>query len=225
MGWNLEIKNEKLSDLYDDYLYQQDNILIFYLSSVVLNDRTEISEEHFSTTIRASNNFHESATSIKTVGDIQSLIDSGEYIQLSRSFSIFGLVTAFTDFFQGLVKILELDIRELKPAVTVTKGRSEVKIKPFCLKAAFYIDDKFNLDTALAKAEAMIWLNCIINIRHMFVHEKGEFHDKYKGDMTLKWSRMEHGEKILFDENDFDSVLWYLNSHLKAFVGQLANKI
>lgn len=69
--WKVDLKIQGLAKIYNEYLHSQERTLIFYLSSVVLSKYASFPEEHKHTTIKASDNFEDSATSIRTIGQIQ----------------------------------------------------------------------------------------------------------------------------------------------------------
>lgn len=225
MDWHLDIKHDALDNLYANYLFQQNRLLTFYLSTLAFEKYIDIDRNHHKLPIRASNNFEKSATSIQTLGDIQQLVNNGEYSKLSRSLSIFGLVTAFENIFGELKNVLNLDNQEIKRPITLLIKSVEIKIRPASLKIACLTSKQFNLDSPLTTNDALLWMNCIINLRHMFVHNQGIFDRAYDDKMHRKWTHLNHGDEIVFDENEFDSILWYLNSHLKPFVLQLSERL
>lgn len=226
MSWKLELKNSGLSDLYSSYLYQQERLLIHYVSSVYLSENFTFDSNASYEPIKASDNFIDEATSIKSIKDIESLTVSGEYLQMTRSSSIIGLLTTFTDFFNELVKLLNLQVSDVKTSFhVISKSGVDIKISTAPLKIMNFVGNTYKLDTPLVRDDAVIKINCYIKMRHMFMHDKGRYNNRYKDHMFNSWSNLVHGERIIFDKNQFDSVLHYLNSHLKHFVQKLDEKI
>jgi len=220
--WSLNIKNEKFDKIYGDYLYSQTSVMKFYISTVVLAKHIKFDPEIFDVQVRASFNFNESATAIQTIGEINSEIQSGDYIQLSRSLAMQSMVHNFVDLFLELRKYLNLDVQEIKKSF-ITK--QSITIKPSALKIAKHIDTKYDLNSLLADDERMCWINSIINLRHMFIHERGLFSENYREDMFGKWTGLHSRDRIEFNENDIDSIYWYLNFHVRNFIDKLSEKI
>lgn len=224
--WKVDIKNQELAKIYDEYLHSQERSLNFYLSSVVLSKHSNFPDEHNSTTIRASENFEDSATSIRTIGQIHALIKDGRYDQLSRSFIVVSMVTALGDCFDGIRRLLQLDEQAIKKTVTIRQdNRPDVVIKPAALKIAHLADSTLNLDSRICDHYSSRWINCIINLRHMFVHDKGLFNPTSKPHMINVWDNLEAGDPIIFDENQVDSILWFFNDHVRDFISRLDEKL
>ncbi len=89
--WTLDLYHSGLSASYANYLYKLENILRYYLACVAFAEHTVFIANEAEAPVRASMNFHDSATSIRTLGDIDAMRSSGEFIQLSRSQSIIGV--------------------------------------------------------------------------------------------------------------------------------------
>lgn len=216
--WSITLKDKQLNELFGNYIYHQKQTLTFYLSSHVLSDFTEFPEASLDHEVRASYNFDDCATSVAKVGDVKLLIDSGHFQQQARSLSIIALLTSFGDFFDDLRSVLEIKGHEAKEAFIVETAGRTVKIRPACLKTACFISKKYNVSSPLTEKEAILWINCWISLRHMFMHSRGKFSDEYANNMMRKWRDLNHGDPILFDINEVDSIYWFLNSHLRAFV-------
>lgn len=220
--WSLNIKNEQLDKIYGDYLYSQASVIKFYISTVGLAKYIKFDPDIFDVPIRASFNFNESATAIQTIGEINSEIQSGDYVQLSRSLAMQSMVHNFDDIFLELKKHLDLDDQEIKkPFIT----KQSITIRPSALKIAKHIDTKYDLNSLLAEDYSMCWINSIINLRHMFIHERGLFLEDYRKDMFGKWTGLNSRDRIEFNENDIDSIYWYFNDHVKNFIYKLSEKI
>lgn len=223
--WHLVLKNEQLNDIYQNYLYKTDAILRYYLSCVAFDQFTVFQDHDLCESISASDNFHESATSMRTLNDIKLMRDSGEFAYLSRTQCIVSVITAFTDFFEELLHLMQIKAHEIKPAVELKLHNKSILIRPASLKIAHYLSQKYNLLEPLTGHQGMQWINSMINIRHMFIHSQGKFNEEYRNFVQPPWDKMKHGEQIKFDKNDFDSVLWFLSDHLKPFVRALDGKI
>ena len=224
--WKADLKTQDLATIYDEYLHSQERALIFYLSSVVLSKHASFPDEHKSTTIRASDNFEESATSIRTIGQIKALVEDGSYDQLARSFIVVSMVTALGDFFDGVRRLLQLDTQAVKKTLTVKDGiKKDVVIKTAPLKIAHLADSTLNLNSRICDHYSSGWINCIINLRHMFVHERGLFNPAAKPHMVNVWHYLEAGDPITFDENQVDAILWFFNDHVRDFTSRLDEKL
>lgn len=224
--WKVDLKSQELAKIYDEYLHSQERSLIFYLSSVVLSKHANFSDEHQDTTIRASDNFEDSATSIRTISQIHALIHDGRYDQLSRSFIVVSMVTALGDCFDGIRRLLQLNDQALKKAVIIRQNHMpDVVVKPAALKIAHLANNTLNLDSRICDYYSSRWINCIINLRHMFVHDKGSFNPAYKEHMINVWKNLEAGEPITFGENQVDSILWFFNDHIRDFISRLDERL
>ncbi|MCR1828992.1 hypothetical protein [Ectopseudomonas oleovorans] len=224
--WKVDLKSPELARIYDEYLHSQERSLIFYLSSVVLSKHANFPEEHQGTSIRASSDFDDDATSIRTIGQIHALIEDGRYDQLSRSFIVVSMVAALGDCFDGVRRLLQLDQQDIKKTVTVKeRNRPDAIIKPAALKIAHLVNNTLNLNARICDHYSSRWINCIINLRHMFVHDKGLFNRDYKAHMINAWDSLEAGESITFNENQVDAILWFFNDHVRDFVSRLDEKL
>lgn len=224
--WKADLKSPVLARIYDEYLHSQERSLIFYLSSVVLSKHASFPDEHQDTKIKASNNFEDCTTSIRTIGQIRALIEDGRYDQLSRSFIVVSTVTALGDFFGEVMRLLNLDEQAVKKTITIRQdNRADVPIKTAPLKIAHLADRNLNLDSRICDHYSSRWINCIINLRHMLVHDKGLFNPRYKPHMINAWDNLKAGEPITFDENQVDAILWFFNDHVKDFSSRLDEKL
>lgn len=224
--WKVDLKSPELARIYDEYLHSQERSLIFYLSSVVLSKHASFPDEHKETTIKASDNFEDCATSIRTIGQIQALIDNGKYDQLSRSFIVVSMVTALGSFFEEVMRLLNLNEQAVKKTITIRQdNRADVVIKTAPLKIAHLADRTLNLNSRICDHYSSRWINCIINLRHMFVHDKGLFNPRYKADMINAWDNLKVGEPITFDDNQVDAILWFFNDHVRDFTSRLDKEL
>ncbi len=224
--WKVDLKSQELAKIYDEYLHSQERALIFYLSSVVLSKHASFPEEHKHTTIKASDNFEDCATSIRTIGQIQALVEDGSYDQLARSFIVVSMVTTLGDFYEGVRKLLQLDIQTIKKTLTIKEGiRKDVVIKTAPLKIAHLANSTLNLNARICDHYSSGWINCIINLRHMFMHERGLFNPDAKPHMVNAWVNLEAGDPITFDQNQIDSILWFFNDHVRDFTTRLDEKL
>ncbi|MGV8675542.1 hypothetical protein ACV356_20395 [Pseudomonas aeruginosa] len=224
--WKVDFKSQELAKIYDEYLHSQERSLIFYLSSVVLSKHASFPDEHQDTKIKASDNFEDCATSIRAIGQIYDLIEDGRYDQLSRSFIVVSMVTALGDFFGEVMRLLSLDEQAVKKTITIRQdNRADVVIKTAPLKIAHLADRTLNLNSRICDHYSSRWINCIINLRHMFVHDKGLFNPRYKADMINVWDNLMAGEPITFDDNQVDTILWFFNDHVKDFSSRLDKKL
>lgn len=222
--WHLELKNEHLDRIYKNYIYKVDLLLKYYLSCVAFDKFTVFKENDLGESIAASNNFHDVATSIRSLNDIKEMRDSGEFSCLSRHQCFIALMSAFTDFFEELLLISDIKAHEIKKPVELSVSGKIFLIRPACLKIAHYLSNKYGLIEPLTGNQGTLWINTLINIRHMLVHSQGKFNEEYREFVQLPWSRMQHGEDIKFDENFIDSVIWFLSDNLRPFVRALDGK-
>ena len=165
-------------------------------------------------------------TSIRSVGQISEMVKDGRYDQLSRSINIIGLVTSFGDFFDDVKKQLKLNPQDIKkPIELLSHTRPRLLVRPAALKIAHRVNADYDLNARICDDNSLRWINCVINLRHIFMHECGNYSDTYSQDMFATWVGMKEGEPITFGENQFDSVLWLLNDHVRDFVERLDKKL
>jgi len=223
--WGLLLEDESLNLAYQNYLYKVDTTLKYYLSCVAFDQFTVFKEIDLDERICASDDFHEAATSTRTLNDIKSMRDSGEFAHLARSQCIISLITAFTDIFEELLHLMKIKPHEIKAAVQIELHNKALSIRPASLKIAYHLSRKYDFSSPLTGNYGMQWINSMINIRHMFIHSQGRFDENYRNFVRQPWDKMQHGEPIKFDSNDFDSTLWFLCSHLKPFIETLDKKV
>lgn len=136
------------------------------------------------------------------------------------------MVTTLGDFFEGVRKLLQLDIQTIKKTLTIKEGvKKDVVIKTAPLKIAHLANSTLNLDSRICDHYSSGWINYIINLRHMFVHERGLFKPDAKPHMVNAWANLEAGDPITFDQNKIDSILWFFNDHVRDFTTRLDEKL
>lgn len=222
--WHLELHNEHLDRIYRNYLYKVDLLIKYYLSCVAFDKFTVFKEDDLNESIAASDNFHEVATSIRSLNDIKMMRDSGEFSYLSKNQCFIALMSAFTDFFEELLPLTDIKAGEIKKPVELNEGNKKFLIRLACLKIAHHLSNQYDLIEPLTGNQGTLWINTLINIRHMFVHCQGKFNEEYREFVQLPWNRMQHGEEIRLDENFIDSVIWFLSDNLRPFVRALDGK-
>ncbi len=224
--WVRTISNPSLKKAYDSYLQKQEKTLTFYLASVAVSKHAEFPEQFHDMPVRASTNFEEIVTSIRSVGQISALVKDGRYDQLSRSINIISLVTSFGEFFDEIKKQLNLNTQDLKkPIELISDSKPLLLVRPIALKIAHRVNVEYDLNARICDDYSLRWINCIINLRHIFMHECGNYTAKYSQDMFATWADLNEGEAIIFGENQFDSILWFLNDHVRDFVERLDKKL
>jgi hypothetical protein len=223
--WIIDLKNQKLKNIYESYLYRQERTLTFYLASVAVSNHASFPTEFHNHPVRASTNFDDNATSIRSVGEIHRMVTDGRYDQLSRSFSIFALITSFGDFFDDIRKLVNLNTQEIKkPIKLISETKPDLLVKTASLKIAHHTNLKFGLNARVGDDYSTRWINCIINLRHMFVHDGGQFNSAYAEQMFSNWCDLKSGDPIVFNQNQVDSILWFLNDHVRDFTERLDAK-
>lgn len=220
--WTLDLHHSGLSASYTNYLYKLENILRYYLACVAFAEHTVFVASEAEAPVRASTNFHDTATSIRTLGDIDAMRSSGEFTQLSRSQSIVGVLTAFGDLMGELRSLLEVPPHAVKaPALVAVHGGAPYAVRPVALRIAHYLSRKYALIEPLTSSYSMLYINSLISLRHMFMHEQGRFADSYRDHVIVRWQRLSAGDRIIFNENDFDDVLFFVTSNLRGFIAAL----
>lgn len=224
--WTLDLRHRGISAVYGNYLFRLENILRYYLACVAFAEHTVFVADEAESPIRASTNFHDVATSIRELRDIDEMRRSGEFAQLSRSQSIIGVLTAFGDLMCELRVLLDIPSQAVRgPAVVEVPGGGTYEVRPAALRIAHHISRKYALIEPLSAAYSMLHINSLINIRHMFVHHQGCFSDDYRDHVTVRWQRLNAGDRIVFDENDFDDALFFVTSNLRGFIASLDKEL
>ena len=97
---------------------------IYALVSVAISKHAEFPIQFHDTSVRASTNFEEIVTSIRSAAQISEMVKDGRYDQLSRSINIIGLVTSFGDFFDDVKKTAKAESSGYKKTDRVTQPHS-----------------------------------------------------------------------------------------------------
>ncbi len=100
-------------------------------------------------------------------------------------------------------------------------GGAVYAVKPATLRIAHYLSRKYALIEPLTSSYSMLHINSLISLRHMFMHEQGCFADVYRDHVVVRWQRLKAGDRIIFNENDFDDVLFFVTSNLRGFIAAL----
>ena len=198
---------------------------IYALVSVAILKQAKFPIQFHDTSVRTSTNFEEIVTSIRSVGQISEMVKDGRYDQLSRSINIIGLVTSLGDFFDDVKKAKAESSGYKKAIELLSHTRPGLLARPAALKIAHRVNAEYDLNARVCDDYSLRWINCVINLRHIFMHECGNYTDTYSQDMFATWVGMKEGEPITFGENQFDSVLWFLNDHVRDFVERLDKKL
>jgi hypothetical protein len=224
--WTLDLHHPGISAGYGNYLFRLENILRYYLACVTFAEHTVFVANEAETPIRASTNFHDVATSIRTLRDIDEMRTSGDFAQLARSQSIIGVLTAFGDLMGDLRVLLHVPSHVVRaPALVEVPGGETYEVRPAALRIAHHVSRKYSLIEPLSSSYSMLHINSLINIRHMFMHNQGRFSDDYRGHVTPRWQRLKAGDRIVFDENDFDDTLFFVTSNLRGFIASLDKEL
>lgn len=198
---------------------------IYALVSVAILKHAKFPIQFHDTSVRASTNFEEIVTSIRSAGQISEMVKDGRYDQLSRPINIIGLVTSLGDFFDDVKKAKAESSGYKKAIELLSHTRPGLLVRPAALKTAHCVNAEYDLNARVCDDYSLRWINCVINLRHIFMHECGNYTDTYSQDMFATWVGMKEGEPITFGENQFDSVLWFLNDHVRDFVERLDKKL
>jgi hypothetical protein len=220
--WTLDIDHPELSAAYDNYLFRLENILRYYLACVAFSEHTVFVADEATSPIRASANFPEVATSIRTLKDIDEMRQSGDFAQLSRSQSIVGVLTAFVDLMGDVRILLNIPSHVVKdPALVGMYGGGTYEARPAALRIAYHVSQKYALIEPLTSTHSMLYINSLISLRHMFVHHQGRFSDDYRNHVIARWQDLNAGDHIVFNENDFDDALHFVTSNVRGFLASL----
>ncbi|MDR6935702.1 hypothetical protein [Luteibacter sp. 3190] len=224
--WTLELHHPGIAAIYRNYLFALENNLRYYLACVAFAEHTVFVGAEANSPVRASHNFPDVATSMRTLRDIDQMRRSGEFAQLARSQSIMGVLTAFGDAMSDLRTALGMPVHTIKKPVLVSiPGGGTYAVRPAALRIAHHLSHQYALTEPLSSTYSMLHINSLINLRHMFVHNQGRFSEDYRDHVTRRWQALAAGEQIIFDENDFDDALYFVTSNLRGFIGALDRRV
>jgi hypothetical protein len=220
--WNINVNDSKLQKIYGEFLFRANELLTFYLSCKVLDEYTEFKEFNLDKKISASNDFHESATSIRKISDIKDLISSGSFSQNYRKQTFIALITAFKDLLDEILNFSNIKEDQIKKNITIEYGYI---INTSGAKIIYHLCKHYKIEPVIYHFQGITYINNLFNIRNLFIHSKGIFDEKYKIFLVGHWANMKQGEIITILPNQFDAVFWFICDHLKTFILSIDNKI
>jgi len=216
--WEQQLSNKKLDKIYNDFLYSMDQVMTCYIGYLLVDKHIDFPDDILEYKIRASKSFHESVTSIKTIRNLKYIIDNNDFSNIYIAQSIVSLVNILDGFIQDISDVLGIKPEEVKTKVTKKYYNHEYIFSSGVMKKIFYIAEMYNIDNVITHYQAALYINTIINTRHMIVHSRGCFDELYKNGIVNKWHGYSHGDKLKFKEEDFDAVFWFFMDHAKSFI-------
>jgi hypothetical protein len=223
--WKININDGKLQKIYEDFLFRANELLTFYLSCLVLDEYTEFKEIDLDKKIAASNNFHESATSIRNISDIKDLINSGSFSQNYRSQTFIALMTTFKDLLDEILDYSNIKEDQIKKNIIILDCSQEYCLNTAGAKIIHHLCKHYEIDPVINHGQGIRYINNLFNIRNLFIHSRGIFDEKYRKYLVTHWANMKHGEIITLGHNQFDAVFWFICEHLKTFISSIDEKL
>lgn len=175
--------------------------------------------------LAASNDFHESVTSIRNISEIKDLINSGSFSQYYRKQTFISLITAFNDLLEEILENSKIKRSEIKKNIII-----ECCTQKYCLNTAgakiiHRLCKYYEIDPVINRWQGITYINNLFNIRNIFIHSKGIFDEKYREYLVAHWANMKHGDIVTMRPNQFDAVFWFICDHLKTFILSIDKKI
>ncbi|MCL2480093.1 MAG: hypothetical protein FWF38_00120 [Spirochaetaceae bacterium] len=223
--WKVCIKNSKLKKIYDTFLYRANELLIFYLSCCLLDEYIEFNKIDLDQKISASDNFHESLTSIRSISDIKDLINSGSFSQNYRKQTFIALITAFNDLLEEILDISRVKKAKIKEKATVDRCTQKYCLNTAGAKIIYRVCEHYGIHPVICDWQGITYINNLFNIRNIIIHSKGIVDEKEKKHLVAHWANMKHGDTITFTPNQFDAIFWFICDHLKTFISSIDKKL
>lgn len=220
--WLLDLKNKELDKLYSSYLYSMDQLMIFYLSCVTFDNFPWLDGDE-NIKIRASNDFHESATSIRFIGDVKKLIYDKKFQQLYRRNAIITAVSILEFYLEKLIILLKIKNNETKKIAKIDYYGKIYSSKAKILRYIFAISRQLQIDNVITHYQAFLAFRKYIATRNLIIHNKAIIDKYYIEKYVNNSKKMKEGDFLNISEGAFDDIFHFFNSHIKAFTRDIDN--
>jgi hypothetical protein len=196
------------------------DISTLYLASEAgakLLERLEI-PEGFDLEMHMSDNFHVSATTIRTPAEVLALYGSGEYARLNAYQTVVSLCSVFEVWSESVLNLVGAQ-KKKKPLVVVSSRRQNqsVTIRTGALCNVSAIHEACDVESQLITNSALCWIYNFFVLRNAIVHESGLITTQVRQRLVGKWRKQSVGERISLEGNDIDDMVHFLQLNVGAF--------
>ena len=197
-----------------------DNIATVYLASDAgarLLMSLELPEGH-ELEMRLSNNFHDSATTIRNPDDVLALYRSGSYARLIAYQAVVNLCSNFESWVDAISQIVKAPtIREIKISSWRRKSPNTViKTKALCTASA--IHQASDIESQLVSGESLCWIYNFFLVRNVIVHNGGVLTAQHRARLVGKWQDLPDNIELEMVWNDIDDMVHFMKANIAAFV-------
>lgn len=225
MKWNSSGTNANVVNAFNDYKDFILRIATLYAGTRLIEavDLWELGE---SFELAISDDFDKGMTTIRTVGDLESSIKSGEYGQLALGLATIQLCTAFEILLDRIadvygISVSQSDAFEVSYRPTGGAPVQTVKLGNKALMQIRKLHVKTGVDCPLNSDDALLKLAAIIEARNCFTHAGGVVQTlKVKDRLWAYRISSNVGQPLQLKDNHLDDFLHYMAIHVLAFVNR-----
>lgn len=225
MNWIPTGPNPQVVEAFNDYRSFLLEIATLYAGARLI-ESVDLSAFADSFKLAISDDFPESATTVRTVGDLKQSIRSKAYGQLAMALGSIQLCTAFEILFDRISEIYSVEVGRSDgfdvshtpvvggPVVVVSLGnRALMQIRK--------LHQTLNVTSPLNRSETLLKLAAIIEARNCFTHAGGVV-QKQKQQERLWAYRIpsQVGQRLELNDNLLDDFLHYMALNALSFVNQ-----
>ena len=221
MDWDITIANPRVSTAFGAYHAFVMNVATHYAGSRLL-EQLDLAKLGSDSQLALSNNFSAGYTTIRTVGELERCVRSGDYGQLALRLATIQLCTAFEAFFDDVCDIYGVTILKSEPAVLASYRVASVV--PFelgnkTIKQIRKLHVALGVNSRLNDDEVLVRLSAIIEVRNCIIHCLGKVTDKRSIERLKAYAlRYNLGDSIELHDNHLDDFLHYMAIHVGLFV-------
>lgn len=220
MNWNTTCKNSSIVEAFNDYRDLLSRIATLYAGSRLV-ESIDLSALGSTSRLAISNDFPECYTTVRTIGQLQDSIRSGDYGQLALGLATVQLCTAFEILFERISKEYSICVTPADSFVAthwVAAGGS-MTLGNKTLMQIRKIHTVKGLNSPLNTDEALIKISAIIEVRNCMAHSGGVVRTQKVADRLWAYkipSTM--GNQLVLKDNHLDDFLHYMAINVLSFV-------
>jgi|APLak6261667961_1056064.scaffolds.fasta_scaffold01891_2 hypothetical protein len=220
MNWDTACSNATIVEAFGDYKDLLHRIATLYAGSRLI-ESIDLSALGSNFALPISNNFSDGYTTIRTVGQLEDSISSGDYGQLALGLAVVQLCTAFEILFDQIADAYSISVNRtdsfcanhhLAVDGTMLLGnKALMQIRK--IHSVKGIDSPLNSDEVLIKLAAIIEArNCIAHAGGVVTTQKAK--DRlwaYKIPCTI-------GQRLMLKDNHLDDFLHFMTLSVMTFI-------
>lgn len=222
MHWKTTCENASVVEAFNDYRDLLSRIATLYAGSRLV-ESIDLSPLGSTSRLAISDDFPECYTTIRTIGQLQDSIRSGDYGQLALGLATVQLCTAFEILFERIAKEYSICVTPADSFLAThwAAPGGSMALGNRTLMQIRKIHSVKGLDSPLNSDEALIKISAIIEIRNCIAHSGGMVRKQKVADRLWAYKIPSTiGQQLVLKDNHLDDFLHYMALNVLSFVNQ-----